>query len=86
MSWHPKDFIIPSAQEINGTGETVGSVVKVTIHSSHKQHNWAKFLFQVLKAAQHVSLSVLIVRSGDIIRISAPNPPDIGRQTTQGKI
>ena len=57
-----------------------------TIHSSNTPHHWVQTLFQVLMDELHIALSVSIVRSGDIMIISAYNPRETGSKIIQDKI
>ena len=86
MSWYIQDVIIPKAQETKGTGKIVGSVVEGTIYLSNKLNHQTQYSFQVLTDVIHIALSVSIVRSGDINRISAHNPCEMGQQITKDKI
>ena len=56
-----------------------------TIHPFNTPHHQVKYLFKVSTVALHIPLSVSILRRGDIMRISAQNPRDTGRQITQDK-
>ena len=53
---------------------------------SNKLHHRLQSSFQVSAAARHIASSVSIVKSGDIMIISAQNPCETERQTTQDKI
>ena len=86
LIWNPQDVIPPSAWEIKGTVKIVGGGVEGTIHSSNIPHHRVKSLFQVLTAALHIEFSVSIVRSGEIMRISAQNSCKTRRQITQEQI
>ena len=62
------------------------AVVEGTIHSPNTPHHRVQYPFQVSTAARHIVLSASIVRSGDIIIISAQKPRETVHQTTQYKI
>ena len=56
------------------------------INSSNTPHHRVQPFFKVLMAALNIKLSVSVVRSGDIMIISAQNPCEMRHQITQDKI
>ena len=62
--------------------EIVGVVVEGVIYSSNTPHHRVQSLFQISTAALNIILTVSILRSGDIMIISAQNPRETGRQIT----
>ena len=75
-----------SAQEKKGTGKIVEVVVEGTIHLSNTPHHRVQSSLKVSTAVLHIKLSVSIMRSGDIMIISAKNPCEMIRQINQDKI
>ena len=69
-----------------GNRGVVVVVVEGVIHSSNALHHWVQSSFQVSTTALHIALTVSIVISGEIVRISAQNPHETRRQITQDKI
>ena len=86
MIWNLKYVIILSAQKTKGTGEIVAVVVEGTIYLSNTLHHRLQSSFKILMAALHIKLSVSMVRSGDMMIISAHNPCETRHQITQDKI
>ena len=80
LSWHLQGFITLSAHTIKRTGKIAAVIVEGTIHLSNTPHHRVQSSFKVLTAALHIKLSVSIVRSGEMMRISAYNPCDTRRQ------
>ena len=79
-------IIIPSAQETKGKGKIAAVVVEGTTNSSNTPHHRVQTFFKIFMAALNIELSVSVVRSGDIMIISAQNPCDMRHQITQDKI
>ena len=64
----------------------MGAMVEGTIHLTNTLHHLVQYLLQVLMAAHYISLSPLMLISGDMKRISSHNQHDTGSQTTQDHI